>query len=390
MLHGTSLVAAAGRRPYDCAGPIRPIESSVAYDRCIIDHSLETRHAPGPDRRVHRDRPAGEHATRGVRARRSASRPSPPGSRGSKRNLARALFRRTHSGMVLTPAGRAFLPHAERAIEAIRSGSSLVRELEHGVIGELALAVAPAVSAYVLPEILVRFTERHPDVRLLVRTGHSEEIVDLVAHGRGRPRDRQAAPRRARPQPSALRGRARPGRSAGPSVRRGGRGRRLGDPPRPTHPVRPDVELLRRDERPVPHRRRRPARRHRGRQHRGGQADGRTRAWESPCCPGRRSPMPCLGARSARSSSPARRRSGGGSWRSNGWARTRRGRSSTPCGDSSSGSRSSSHGRYRSSASTESPLAERGRRETEGLARSRIIDRGTPGGETQGASLART
>jgi DNA-binding transcriptional LysR family regulator len=97
--------------------------------------------------------------------------------------LAAPLFRRTHTGMVLTPAGRAFLPHADRAIEAIRSGRSLVRELEHGVTGELALAVAPAVSAYVLPEILLRFTDRHPDVRLLVRTGHSEEIVDLVVRG---------------------------------------------------------------------------------------------------------------------------------------------------------------------------------------------------------------
>ena len=102
---------------------------------------------------------------------------------GLEESLAAALFRRTHSGMVLTPAGRAFLPHADRAIEAIRSGTSLVRAVEHGVIGEVALAVAPAVSAYVLPEILVRFVERHPDVRLLVRTGHSEEIVDLVAQG---------------------------------------------------------------------------------------------------------------------------------------------------------------------------------------------------------------
>jgi DNA-binding transcriptional LysR family regulator len=100
-----------------------------------------------------------------------------------EQELAAPLFLRTHAGMVLTPAGRAFLPHADRAIEAIRDGGSLVHELEHGVIGELALAVAPAVSAYVLPEILVRFTERHPDVRLRVRTGHSEEIVDLVVRG---------------------------------------------------------------------------------------------------------------------------------------------------------------------------------------------------------------
>jgi DNA-binding transcriptional LysR family regulator len=102
---------------------------------------------------------------------------------GLEEELGTSLFRRSHAGMVLTSAGRAFLPHADRAIEAIRSGSSLIRELELGVVGELALAVAPAVSAYVLPEILVRFTERHPDVRLLVRTGHSEEIVDLVALG---------------------------------------------------------------------------------------------------------------------------------------------------------------------------------------------------------------
>ena len=98
-------------------------------------------------------------------------------------DLATPLFQRTHTGMALTPAGRAFLPHAERAIEAIRSGASLVRELEFGVTGELALAVAPAVSAYVLPEILVRFTERHPDIRLRVRTGHSEMILDLVDRG---------------------------------------------------------------------------------------------------------------------------------------------------------------------------------------------------------------
>jgi DNA-binding transcriptional LysR family regulator len=102
---------------------------------------------------------------------------------GLEEELGTPLFRRIHTGMVLTPAGRAFLPHADRVLEAVRSGTALVRDLGKGLVGELALAVAPAVSAYVLPEVLARFTERHPGVRLLVRTGHSEEIVDLVARG---------------------------------------------------------------------------------------------------------------------------------------------------------------------------------------------------------------
>jgi len=34
-----------------------------------------------------------------------------------------------------------------------------------------------------LPGLLARYVERLPNVRLLVRTGHSEEIVDLVARG---------------------------------------------------------------------------------------------------------------------------------------------------------------------------------------------------------------
>jgi DNA-binding transcriptional LysR family regulator len=102
---------------------------------------------------------------------------------GLEAALGTTLFRRTHAGMQLTTAGRAFLPHAERALEAVSSGAALIRELGEGVVGELALAVAPAVSAYVLPEVLVRFTQRHPGVRLLVRTEHSEEIVDLVSRG---------------------------------------------------------------------------------------------------------------------------------------------------------------------------------------------------------------
>ena len=81
--------------------------------------------------------------------------------------------------MVLTDAGRTFLPYAERALETLRNGAP-GGEIGAGTAGELAIGAAPAVSTYVLPPLLDRFVREHPEVRLLVRTGHSEEIVDMV------------------------------------------------------------------------------------------------------------------------------------------------------------------------------------------------------------------
>ncbi len=90
------------------------------------------------------------------------------------------LFVRGRRGMALTDAGRAFLPYAERAVGALDSGANLIRELRRGGAGELVLGAAPAVSAYVLPRLLLAYTQRHPRVRLVVRTGHSEEIVEMA------------------------------------------------------------------------------------------------------------------------------------------------------------------------------------------------------------------
>jgi DNA-binding transcriptional LysR family regulator len=91
------------------------------------------------------------------------------------------LFRRGRRGMSLTDAGRAFLPHAERALRALRDGTAVVG---HVPVGEaLVLGAAPAISTYTLPALLVRFVAGRPDARLVVRTGHSEEILEQVVRG---------------------------------------------------------------------------------------------------------------------------------------------------------------------------------------------------------------
>lgn len=94
-----------------------------------------------------------------------------------------ALFERSRRGMRLTDAGVAFRPFAEHALQALDDGRTLLTEHARGIAGRLTIGTAPAVGAYVLPGLLARYVSRFPSVRLSVRTGHSEEIVELVASG---------------------------------------------------------------------------------------------------------------------------------------------------------------------------------------------------------------
>ncbi len=97
-----------------------------------------------------------------------------------ERELGVKLFVRTPRGMRLTAEGRAFRSHAQRAVQSLAEGRQLLRELHEGRVGELLVGAAPAISTYVLPLVLRRFQEAFPQVHLIVRTGHSEEILEMV------------------------------------------------------------------------------------------------------------------------------------------------------------------------------------------------------------------
>jgi DNA-binding transcriptional LysR family regulator len=97
-----------------------------------------------------------------------------------ERELGIELFVRTARGMRLTQEGRAFRPHAHRALQSLAEGRELLRELREGHAGELLVGAAPAISTYVLPHVLRRFQGVFPNVHLIVRTGHSEEVLEMV------------------------------------------------------------------------------------------------------------------------------------------------------------------------------------------------------------------
>jgi DNA-binding transcriptional LysR family regulator len=99
---------------------------------------------------------------------------------GLERLVGSSLFTRGRHGSRLTEAGRALLPHAERAMSALHHGVDAVRDVATGAGGRLTIGAAPAVSTYVLPAMLHRFQEIHPGVQLSVRSGHSEEVLEMV------------------------------------------------------------------------------------------------------------------------------------------------------------------------------------------------------------------
>jgi DNA-binding transcriptional LysR family regulator len=87
------------------------------------------------------------------------------------------LFDRMRGRARLTEAGRAFLPHAEAALAALKDGQDAVRALQAGPQGAVSLAHTQVV------DTLRRFARRAPEVRLELRTASSAEVTDLVRRG---------------------------------------------------------------------------------------------------------------------------------------------------------------------------------------------------------------
>jgi DNA-binding transcriptional LysR family regulator len=97
-----------------------------------------------------------------------------------ERTVGTPLLIRRRGGVRMTEAGRTFLPYAERALQAVADGRTVLTELGRGAAGHVAICASPIVSTYALPTILKRFAETHPGVQVAVRTGHSEEMIEVV------------------------------------------------------------------------------------------------------------------------------------------------------------------------------------------------------------------
>jgi DNA-binding transcriptional LysR family regulator len=100
-----------------------------------------------------------------------------------ERELGAPLFERMRSGVLLTEAGRAFLPHAEALLASLRDGVEAVRGVEQGQGGAVTLALVGTLASTTLTACLRGLRESHPGVDLRLRTALSAEVSGLVRRG---------------------------------------------------------------------------------------------------------------------------------------------------------------------------------------------------------------
>ena len=100
-----------------------------------------------------------------------------------EQELEAPLFERARSGVILTDAGRAFLPHAEALLASKRDGIGAVGALRGATHGTVTLAIVGTLASTGLTKRLVRFHEAHPMVDVRIRTALSGEVSELVRRG---------------------------------------------------------------------------------------------------------------------------------------------------------------------------------------------------------------
>jgi DNA-binding transcriptional LysR family regulator len=94
------------------------------------------------------------------------------------------LVARVGRGIVLTEAGRAFRPEAERVLAGVERARDAVRGVRELRAGTLSFGMFGTASGYLIADLVGDFRKRYPDVRLRLVGQNSSLVADAVRAGR--------------------------------------------------------------------------------------------------------------------------------------------------------------------------------------------------------------
>jgi DNA-binding transcriptional LysR family regulator len=98
-------------------------------------------------------------------------------------SLGTKLFNRRRGGVELTESGQAALQAATKIFGEAERLLDTLREAEHAVKGAVSIATVNSIGIYILPEILKRFKESYPEVRMAIEFKHAKEVIATAQRG---------------------------------------------------------------------------------------------------------------------------------------------------------------------------------------------------------------
>lgn len=90
------------------------------------------------------------------------------------------LFVRGGRKLALTERGESFLTYVKRALEVLNEGIEAARLSDQGQRGRITIGTLPSLAGGFLAETIVEFHDTHPEVDFYVRTGQSEEVIEML------------------------------------------------------------------------------------------------------------------------------------------------------------------------------------------------------------------
>ncbi|WMS42229.1 LysR family transcriptional regulator [Acuticoccus sp. MNP-M23] len=102
-----------------------------------------------------------------------------------ERDLGAPLFVRTRRSVSLTPFGAQWLPYVRAALEGVAGLAETAEQIRKGHAGRLALSFVSTADYSVLPALVHRFRQLHPDVELALTESTSDRQIAALSEGDG-------------------------------------------------------------------------------------------------------------------------------------------------------------------------------------------------------------
>ena len=93
------------------------------------------------------------------------------------------LFDRIAKRVMLTEAGKLFLPHAIQTVRKSEDGREMIKELNNIQTGSLTIGATYGLSS-LLTQTLIRFSEKYPKIKISIEFGTSDELLKMITESK--------------------------------------------------------------------------------------------------------------------------------------------------------------------------------------------------------------